>query len=138
MIPGLWDMHVHYPENDTLQRLFLRHRVTGVREMGSSIERVTRNRARIAAGQWTGPRYVTSVLYLDGPSGYRQAGATLNPTTVAEAGAAVDSVARLGAAFVKNSRRAFPSRVPRDHLGGARETSDGRRGTGLATCRSTS
>ncbi len=101
VVPGLWDMHVHVPLDDSLRAMFVRHGVTGVREMGNTIERVQRVRAEIAAGRWRGPRYVTSVLYVDGPSGYREAGATLNPSTPAEAVAAVDSLVRLRADFVK-------------------------------------
>jgi imidazolonepropionase-like amidohydrolase len=101
VIPGLWDMHAHVPANDTLLQMYLDHGVTGVREMGTSVERLGARRSLIQRGAWSGPRVISSTLYLDAGQGYREAGYTLNPTTVAAATGAVDSVARLGADFVK-------------------------------------
>jgi hypothetical protein len=101
IIPGLWDMHAHVPQNDTILRMYLQHGVTGLREMGTSIDRALGRRAEMAAGRWTGPRVVSPVLYIDGVDGYREAGSTLNPTTAEEAVAAVDSLVVLKADFVK-------------------------------------
>src|SRR5678815_5315722 len=75
LIPGLWDMHVHFrggdellKENEATLPLFVSLGITGVREMGGDIvSTVLRWRQEIAAGRRIGPRIVTSGPKLDGP-----------------------------------------------------------------------
>jgi hypothetical protein len=75
MIPGLWDMHVHFrggadliPDNEAWLPVFLAYGITGVREMGGDIaDTVFRWRTEIANGTRLGPRILTSGPKLDGP-----------------------------------------------------------------------
>ena len=100
VIPGLWDMHVHtaVPAGESLLGLYIANGVTGVRDMGSDL---ATNRAwskRIEAGTLIGPRIVASGPYLQG-------GDAALPhyvvRTAEEGRAAIDSLARSGADFVK-------------------------------------
>jgi len=66
LIPGLWDMHVHWYDKDYLP-LFLVNGVTGVRMMwGTPLHHEFRK--RIAAGEWPGPRMVIASTIIDGPA----------------------------------------------------------------------
>jgi len=75
MIPGVWDMHVHFrggpaliADNEAWLSVFLANGITGVREMGGDIaETVFRWRAETAKGKRLGPRILTSGPKLDGP-----------------------------------------------------------------------
>ncbi|MBI4903651.1 MAG: amidohydrolase family protein [Acidobacteria bacterium] len=75
LIPGLWDMHIHFrggkqliPDNEVLLSLFTALGITGVREMGGDfVETVFRWRKQINAGRRIGPHIITSGPKLDGP-----------------------------------------------------------------------
>jgi imidazolonepropionase-like amidohydrolase len=120
VIPGLWDMHVHtaVPGGEPLLGLFIAHGVTGVRDMGGDLATIKRWRARIRAGTLAGPRIVASGPYVQGGSAALPHFVVRTP---GEARAAVDSLARLGADFVKVHemvpREAFfaLARAARDH-----------------------
>ena len=78
LIPGLWDMHVHMFSDNwntaTTLNLFLASGVTGVRDMGSNLERILALRQQIASGSLLGPRMVVSgpsVYGMEGPAGAR-------------------------------------------------------------------
>jgi len=100
LIPGLWDMHVHtdVPEGRGVLALYVANGVTGVRDMGGDWDTLRTWRRAIARGELLGPRLVVSGPYLDGND---QPIPHLLVRTPAEAGAAVDSLARLGVDFVK-------------------------------------
>ena len=68
VIPGLIDMHVHY-DKPWLHRLYLANGVTTVRDLGSSVERMTTLRQEIAVGNILAPRLFIS-------------GMPINPRTV--------------------------------------------------------
>ena len=118
LIPGLWDSHVHLILADTgTLEVMLANGVTGVREMGGDVVRTAQWRAAIESGRLRGPR-----LFFAGPilendryfenlrrmetdigSGFI---AMMERSRVAvgspgAAGAVIDSIARLGAHFVK-------------------------------------
>ncbi len=59
VIPGLIDMHVHY-DKPLLHRLYLANGVTTVRDLGSSVERMTTLRQEIAVGNILAPRLFIS------------------------------------------------------------------------------
>ena len=103
-IPGLWDMHVHALWDTTVAERFLpafvAHGVTGIRDMGGSLEVLRHARGRIAAGGLAGPRIVAAGPVLDGPEPVDPS-ISLRVSTPDEARAAVDSLARGGADFVK-------------------------------------
>lgn len=62
LIPGLWDMHVHLWEKESLFPLYLRYGVTAIRDMGSSLERVNQFRKENPR-----PIVITSGPPVDGP-----------------------------------------------------------------------
>jgi imidazolonepropionase-like amidohydrolase len=65
VIPGLWDMHVHLYDSDSMWSLYTAHGITGVRDMGSVYERTRLWGKQALAG--TGPRVFTSGSPVDGP-----------------------------------------------------------------------
>ena len=114
IIPGLWDMHTHAffgdrtPESrDLILSLFIANGVTGVRDMGSSLEPVLRARADVATHRLLGPRMIVSGPMLDGPKVSFPASIAI--TTPAVGRDAVDSLKRHGVDFIK-----IQSGVPRD------------------------
>ena len=113
LIPGLWDMHVHNPEPGSAAMLpvYIAYGVTGVRDMGSPLQALREQRARIARGTAVGPRIVMAGPILDGPLGggrsmpspHRQWRMEL--TSPVRARAVVDSLAQAGADFIKVHER---------------------------------
>jgi imidazolonepropionase-like amidohydrolase len=66
LIPGLWDMHVHWYD-DRLLSLFIANGVTGVRQMfGSPLHLEWRK--RIEHGEMLGPRQFVASPIVDGPN----------------------------------------------------------------------
>jgi Amidohydrolase family len=117
MIPGLWDMHVHFrggadliPDNEAWLPIFLSYGITGVREMGGDLaETVFQWRAEIENGTRLGPRILTCGSKLDGPK--PEWPGSIPVTDPASARAAVDKVKSMGADFVKIYSRNFPPDV---------------------------
>ena len=97
LIPGLWDMHVHWYIRDTFT-LFIANGVTGVRQMfGNS--NLLRWRDQIAKDSLLGPRMVVASPIIDGPD-------PVWPNSIAvsneeEGRKAVRRVKQWGADFVK-------------------------------------
>ncbi|NVK82808.1 MAG: amidohydrolase family protein [Cytophagia bacterium] len=116
VIPGLWDMHIHFrggeeliEENENLIPLFLANGITGVREAGGDMtNKIFEWQDAIKAGTMVGPKIFTSGPKLDGPGG-TWAG-SIPVTTQEEAVKAVDSLINLGSDFVK----LYDSRISRD------------------------
>ena len=103
LIPCLWDMHVHFWNDEKLLSLYTANGVTGVRDMGGDLQRVKRWREAIALGTITGPRIVAAGEPLD-KAPFELALIQLKPIvvkTAAEAVAAVDSLKRDGSDFIK-------------------------------------
>src|SRR5688572_17441569 len=65
LIPGLWDMHVHWYRRDMFT-LFTANGVTGVRQMFGNSD-LLRWRDEIAKGSLLGPRMVVASPIIDGP-----------------------------------------------------------------------
>ena len=103
LIPGMWDMHVHVTGSPTTAHmlgLFLANGITGVRDMGSSIDGLLSLRPQIDSGRVLLPRVIGSGVLVDGkPIVYQ--GITWAVTTPDEARKAVDSLARRGVNFIK-------------------------------------
>jgi hypothetical protein len=111
LIPGLWDMHVHFrgamngtpalvEENEALLPIYLANGVTGVREMGGDmVDLVLRWRAETERGDRLSPRIATCGPKLNGPSPLWPGSITIS--TPEEGRAAVRTVKALGADFVK-------------------------------------
>ncbi len=118
LIPGLWDSHVHLilADTGTLQ-VFLANGVTGLREMGGDVARSARWRTAIESGRMLGPRVFYSGPILENARYFenlRDMEAELGSgffgmmerTRIAvgnaeQARSAVDSIAKLGAHFIK-------------------------------------
>jgi imidazolonepropionase-like amidohydrolase len=97
LIPGLWDMHVHWYEQDYLP-LFIANGVTGIRIMsGGPLHREWRK--QVEAGKLLGPRMVIASEIVDGPKPFWPG--SISVTNAAEGRAAVDKIKQDGADFVK-------------------------------------
>jgi hypothetical protein len=71
LIPGLWDMHFHSPDDDKQAReiflpLALANGITGIRQMFGS-ESLLKQRAEIMSGTLLGPRMIVGSPVVDGP-----------------------------------------------------------------------
>ena len=105
LIPGLWDMHVHWYDRRFLG-LFLANGVTGIRVMwGMPLHLMWRK--DIAAGTLDGPRMFIASPIVDGPNPVWPGSTVV--TGAAEAKEAVDAIKRGGYDFVK-----VYNRIPRD------------------------
>ena len=100
LIPGLWDMHTHTlwdpVVRDTSLPLFVAHGVTGVRDMGGTLDVLAQVRREQRDGVRPWPRIVAAGPVLDGPQ-------PVDPSVslaVADAGEARSAVAVLDAAGV--------------------------------------
>ena len=105
LIPGLWDMHVHWYDERFLS-LFVANGVTGVRQMwGMPLHLAWRN--RIDKGELLGPRFSIASPIVDGPNPVWPRSIVVSD----EAGArqTVRDVKRMGYDFVK-----VYNRIPRD------------------------
>lgn len=67
LIPGLWDMHVHFTETERTFPMFIANGITGVRNMGGAAADLFRWRAEVASGRLVGPRIVACGPIVDGP-----------------------------------------------------------------------
>jgi len=97
LIPGLWDMHVHWYARETLT-LFTANGVTGIREMFGNSD-LLRWRDEIAKGSFAGPRMIVASPIIDGPN-------PVWPNSISvrneeEGRKAVTRVKKWGADFVK-------------------------------------
>ena len=118
LIPGLWDMHVHFMNTgESALPLLVSHGVTSVREMGGRIADTRAWQARMAAGTLVGPRIRTAGPVLESPGYFARVrerderlGGRLVPLVLPyriavgdtlQARRAVDSVHKLRADFVK-------------------------------------
>ncbi len=104
LIPGLWDMHVHWQsapglDAEALLPLFIANGVTGVRLMWGVPEQFDW-RARIGAGQLLGPRMIIASNIIDGGDKPYWPG-SVGVTTPEEGRQAVRTYAAQGADFIK-------------------------------------
>ena len=107
LIPGLWDMHVHFRGGDSLiaankksLALFLTHGITTVRDAGGDLTpSVLQWRRDMNAGLLPGPRIFTSGPKIDGPHAYWPG--SLEVETPAQIRKALDSLQSLKVDYVK-------------------------------------
>ncbi len=105
LIPGLWDMHVHWYNRDTFT-LFTANGVTGVREMFGNPD-LLRWRQDVVKGSLLGPRMVVASPIVDGPQPVWPG--SIVARNEDEGRKAVRDVKKMGADFVK-----VYSLLPRD------------------------
>src|SRR5687767_9816240 len=119
LIPGLWDTHVHLAKaGEMALGLFVANGVTSVRDMGGDFALVKRWRSEIAAGARVGPRIRAAGPILEDAERVQRmkARGTVEPvdrfrapvSDTIDARRVVDSVARLGADFIKVRTSASP------------------------------
>ena len=97
LIPGLWDMHVHWMNTEYLP-LFLANGVTGVRIMWGSISQHDWRR-QSEAGQLLAPHLVIASTIIDGPKPFWPG--SISVSSEAQARQAVVQAKQEGADFVK-------------------------------------
>jgi len=97
LIPGLWDMHVHWFDKDYLP-LFIANGVTGVRQMLGNPE-LQQQRKEIEKTALLGPRMIIASALVDGPKPLWSG--SISVATEAEGRLAVTQVKQDGADFVK-------------------------------------
>lgn len=100
LIPGLWDMHVHFTETERTFPMFIANGVTGVRNIGGELEDLIRWRAAVASGKLFGPRIVMCGPIIDGPQPAAH-GPTIVVGTATEGRQTVDMLKQRGADCVK-------------------------------------
>jgi cytosine/adenosine deaminase-related metal-dependent hydrolase len=105
LIPGLWDMHVHWEDKDYLP-LFIANGVTGVRIMWG-VPMHHEWRKEIEQGSLLGPRLLIASTIVDGPNPVWPGSDTAS--NASEGRQAVIKARQDGADFVK-----VYSRLPRD------------------------
>ncbi|MBV9182537.1 MAG: amidohydrolase family protein [Acidobacteria bacterium] len=97
LIPGLWDMHVHWYEADYLP-LFIANGVTGVRLMwGADVHH--RWREQVEKGELVGPHMIIASAIIDGPKPFWPGSVSVK--NAAEARQAVLIAKSQGADFIK-------------------------------------
>lgn len=106
LLPGLWDMHVHFRGGDSLAAnkksltLYLAHGITTVRDCGGDLTpHIFTWRKAEAAGTLAGPRLFTSGPKIDGPAATWPG--SLEVTTPAQVSRALDSLQKLRVDYVK-------------------------------------
>lgn len=116
VIPGLWDMHVHFrggddliAENKNLLPLFVANGITGVREAGGDMTtQIFKWRTEMENGALIGPKIYTSGPKLDGPRA-TWAG-SIPVVTKEDAIIAIDSLEQMNVDFIK----LYDSRVTKE------------------------
>jgi imidazolonepropionase-like amidohydrolase len=111
LIPGLWDMHVHFlfdeALTDAMPALFLRYGVTSVRDTGGDVTGLAAFRERVRSSGEPAPRIFLSgplldgrhVVYDGGDPGRPHLGIDVAAAAVAER--RVDDLVAAGADFIK-------------------------------------
>jgi imidazolonepropionase-like amidohydrolase len=97
LIPGLWDMHVHWFDKNYLP-LFIANGVTGVRQMWGNPE-LQQQRKEIEKTALLGPRMIIASALVDGPKPLWPG--SISAATEAEGRLAVTQAKQDGADFVK-------------------------------------
>src|ERR1044072_4806143 len=97
LIPGLWDMHVHWYLRDSFS-LFIANGVPGVRQMFGNSD-LLRWRDQIAKGSLLGPRMIVASQIIDGPEPIWPN--SISVSNEEEGRKAVRRVKQSGADFVK-------------------------------------
>lgn len=133
IIPGLWDMHVHFrggdtliEENKNLLPIFLAYGITTVRDAGGDITPAVLDwKVKIKNGELEGPSIFTPGPKLDGPDPAWPGSIAVDNDKEVEA--ALDSLEELGADYVKIydgslSKESFYSIIKKTEIRGLKTT----------------
>jgi imidazolonepropionase-like amidohydrolase len=101
VIPGLWDMHMHFRDANRDLKMDIANGVLGIRNMGGVAKEVFPLRDAIAAGQKIGPKIVACGPIVDGPDSWSNPQFTVSVKTADEARSTVRSLKEQGADFIK-------------------------------------
>jgi imidazolonepropionase-like amidohydrolase len=111
LLPGLWDMHVHFGKaGEALFPSLLANGVTSVREMGGDGELALMLRERVKSGSLLGPRIKSAGLILESPqfiqlveriTGEAMAGKRIGVANADDAQRAIEAAVKMGADFLK-------------------------------------
>ena len=101
VIPGLWDMHVHFRDADRDLKMDIANGVLGIRNMGGVAKEVFPLRDAIAAGKRMGPKIVACGPIVDGPDSWSNPQFTVSVKTADDARSTVRSLKEQGADFIK-------------------------------------
>ena len=101
VIPGLWDMHVHFRDATRDLKMDVANGVLGVRNMGGTINEVFGLRYKVAHGEQVGPRIVGCGPIVDGPNSWSNPQFTISVTSAGEARQTVDSLQKQGTDCIK-------------------------------------
>jgi hypothetical protein len=101
VIPGLWDMHMHFRDAARDLKMDVANGVLGVRNMGGTINEVFGIRSKIAHGEQVGPKVVGCGPIVDGPNSWSDPRFTISVTTAAEARKTVNSLQKQGTDCIK-------------------------------------
>jgi len=101
IIPGLWDMHVHFRDTDRDLKMDVANGVLGIRNMGGAAKNVFPVRDAIATGQRLGPKIVAAGPIVDGPNSWSNPEFTVSVKTAEEARDMVRSLKQQGSDFIK-------------------------------------
>jgi len=101
VIPGLWDMHVHFRDAARDLKMDVANGVLGIRNMGGIATEVFSQRDAIAAGKQPGPKIVACGPIIDGPDSWSNPQFTISVSTAEEARAAVVSLKKQATDCIK-------------------------------------
>jgi Amidohydrolase family len=101
VIPGLWDMHMHFRDVGRDLKMDIANGVIGLRNMGGVASEVLPLRDAIAQGKRVGPKIVACGPIIDGPNSWSNPQFTISVKTADEARTTVDSLKQQGADCIK-------------------------------------
>ena len=101
VIPGLWDMHLHFRDFRRDLKMDVANGVLGLRDMGDVAKEVFPLRDAIAQGKQPGPKIVACGPIIDGPDSWSNPRFTITVKNADEARAVVQSLKEQRADCVK-------------------------------------
>jgi len=101
VIPGLWDMHMHFREANRDLKMDVANGVLGLRNLGGVVNEVFGLRYAIAHGEHTGPKIVACGPIIDGPNSWSNPQFTIPVSSPDQARQAVDSLKKQGTDCIK-------------------------------------
>jgi len=101
VIPGLWDMHMHFRDAKRDLKMDVANGVLGVRNLGGTIDEVFGLRYAVAHGELVGPRIVGCGPIVDGANSWSNPQFTISVITADDARQTVDSLHKQGTDCIK-------------------------------------